>query len=87
MPTYVYKVKNSNQTFEYKQSINDKPLEFLPKDIEGYDETNPKEVERILTPNVNFLFHGSGFYETDYKKSEKKVDSSCSTNSCACSTN
>ena len=64
MPTYVYKVKNSNQTFEYKQSINDKPLEFLPKDIEGYDETNPKEVERILTPNVNFLFHGSDLSNT-----------------------
>jgi len=75
MPTYVYKVKNTDFVFEYKQSINDDALKFLPSDIQGYDESNPQEVERIITSNVNFIFQGSGFYQTDYKQSAPKAES------------
>lgn len=75
MPTYVYKVKNSDFVFEYKQSINDDALKFLPADIQGYDENKPQEVERIITSNVNFIFQGSGFYQTDYKQSAAKTES------------
>ncbi len=91
MPTYVYKVKDSDYTFEYKQSIKDEPLKYVPEDVEGFDAHNPKEVERVLTSNVNFIFNGSGFYQTDYKPSndsKKETSSSCSTpSSCACSVN
>lgn len=79
MPTYVYKVKDSDFVFEYKQSINDDALKFLPSDMPGYEENNPKEVERIITSNVNFIFQGNGFYQTDYKQSAPKVESKSST--------
>jgi predicted nucleic acid-binding Zn ribbon protein len=75
MPTYTYKVKDTDFIFEYKQSIKDDALKFLPSDIEGYDENNPKEVERVLTSNVNFIFQGSGFYQTDYKNTSSKPTS------------
>jgi predicted nucleic acid-binding Zn ribbon protein len=88
MPTYVYKVKNSDFTFEYKQSIKEEPLKYLPKDIQGYDAKNPVEVERVLTSNVNFIFNGTGFYNTDYKSSNKGNSNSCeSPSSCACAVN
>ena len=72
MPTYVYKVKRTEKMFEYKQSINDEALKFVPEDVDLFDKDNPQEVERVLTSNVSFIFHGSGFYETDYKKSSNK---------------
>lgn len=91
MPTYTYK-SDSGEYFDYRQSINDEPLEFWPKDVPGYDPENPKKVKRAIAKNVNVLFNGSGFYETDYKKSsgsssETKSDASaaaCSPASCAC---
>lgn len=79
MPTYVYKVKDSDFVFEYKQSINDDALKFLPSDMPGYEENNPKEVERIITSNVNFIFQGNGFYQTDYKQSAPKAESKSTT--------
>lgn len=84
MPTYVYKIKNTNRTFEYKQSIKDDALKYLPSDVEGYDRNNPIEVERVLTHNVNFVFNGSGFYQTDYKNTSNSNTESCASNSCAC---
>lgn len=93
MPTYVYKVKDSDFTFEYKQSIKDEPLKFLPEDVQGYDEKHPKEVERILTSNVNFIFNGSGFYQTDYKPStsneasKETSSASCASGACGCAVN
>lgn len=84
MPTYVYKIKNTNKTFEYKQSIIDDALKYLPSDVEGYDSKNPIEVERVLTHNVNFVFNGSGFYQTDYKNTSNSKAESCASNSCAC---
>lgn len=73
MPTYTYKAKVTGEIFEYRQSINDKPLQYWPVDVPGFDPDNPKEVERIISQNVNVIFNGKGFYQTDYKlKSENK---------------
>jgi putative FmdB family regulatory protein len=32
------------------------------------------ELERLLPTGVGFVFKGSGFYETDYKRKERKED-------------
>lgn len=85
MPTYIYKIKNTDKTFEYKQSIKDEPLKFVPEDVDGFDKNNPLEVERVLTSNVNFIFNGTGFYQTDYKNSSKSE--SCASGACGCAVN
>jgi len=61
MPTYDYKCNNCGYKFEYFQSINDNPLTKCPK-CGG-------EVKRLIGAGSRPIFKGSGFYETDYKKS------------------
>lgn len=61
MPTYDYKCNNCGYKFEYFQSINDNPLTKCPK-CGG-------EVKRLIGSGSRPIFKGSGFYETDYKKS------------------
>lgn len=85
MPTYTYKAVDSGEVFDYRQSINDEALEYWPEDVPGYDPKNPKRVKRAIAKNVNVLFNGSGFYETDYKSPSKSADSSSESNANACS--
>ena len=61
MPTYEYKCDNCGYAFEEFQSMNDEPLTSCPK-CEG-------KVQRLIGAGSGLIFKGSGFYLTDYKKS------------------
>jgi putative FmdB family regulatory protein len=61
MPTYEYKCDSCGFLFEEFQSMNDKPIDKCPK-------CNGK-VQRLIGAGAGMIFKGSGFYLTDYKKS------------------
>ena len=61
MPIYEYKCTNCGHIFEELRSISD-----------GEGATCPKcgaPAKKIFSGSVGFIFKGSGFYITDYKKS------------------
>lgn len=69
MPTYDYKCKECDHTFEYFQAMSDAPLELCPQ-CEG-------NVRRLVSGGSGLIFKGSGFYLTDYAKkdsSKKKTE-------------
>ena len=62
MPTYEYACAACGNEFERFESITAKPDKSCPK-------CNKKKAERRISGGGGFLFKGSGFYVTDYKKS------------------
>jgi putative FmdB family regulatory protein len=60
MPTYDYQCLECGHTFDAFQMMKDKPLRKCP-------ECNGK-VKRLLGTGAGLIFKGSGFYETDYKR-------------------
>lgn len=58
MPTYEYK-REDGSTFEYRQGINDAPLETCP-------ETGQK-VKRIISGGGGVVYKGDGWYVKEYK--------------------
>ncbi|MCX7983919.1 MAG: zinc ribbon domain-containing protein [Bacteroidetes bacterium] len=62
MPTYQYRCSQCNYEFEEFQSINDEPLVKCPSCTEP-------QLKRLLSGGTGLIFKGSGFYLTDYKKS------------------
>ncbi len=74
MPTYVYR-REDRTTFEIEQRITEDSLETCP--------TTGQAVKRVITGGTGLIFKGSGFYLTDYartngsdKKSTTKSDDS-----------
>jgi len=65
MPTYEYKCHDCGYTFEKFQGIKDAPLKKCPK-------CNGK-VQRLIGSGAGIIFKGSGFYATDYAKSNSPV--------------
>ncbi len=63
MPTYDYKCINGHE-FEELQGINDPSILNCPQ--------CGKEAKRIIGSGSGLMFKGSGFYITDYKKSDSK---------------
>jgi len=61
MPTYEYKCQICGYMFEIFQSMKDKPATKCP-------ECNGK-VQRLISGGAGVIFKGSGFYATDYAKS------------------
>ncbi len=61
MPTYDYKCDKCGYVFEEFQSMSEKPLTKCPK-CSG-------RVHRLIGAGAGLIFKGSGFYLTDYKKS------------------
>ncbi len=61
MPTYEYECKECQYRFEEFQKITDKPLSTCPK-CKG-------QLRRLISGGIGLIFKGSGFYVTDYKKS------------------
>lgn len=61
MPTYEYECINCKYIFEEFQKITDKPLHRCPK-CRG-------KLRRLISGGAGLIFKGSGFYITDYKKS------------------
>lgn len=68
MPTYVYR-RADGTTFEIQQRITEDPLKSCP--------TTGQPVTRVISGSAGLIFKGSGFYLTDYVRSD---DGSKSTN-------
>jgi len=67
MPTYEYECSKCSHRFEEFQNITAKPLKRCP-------ECSGK-LRRIISGGAGLIFKGSGFYVTDYKKSNLPVKS------------
>ena len=61
MPTYEYECRKCGHRFEKFQSITAAPVKTCPQ-CKG-------RVARLLSGGAGIIFKGSGFYQTDYKKS------------------
>ncbi len=61
MPTYEYECLDCKHTFEEFQKITDEPLKQCPK-CGG-------KIRRLISGGAGLIFKGSGFYVTDYKRS------------------
>lgn len=64
MPNYDYVCTACGRDFEFFQSMNDAPLTQCPT----CDEPSLK---RKIGTGAGIIFKGTGFYQTDYKKSSK----------------
>jgi putative FmdB family regulatory protein len=62
MPTYEYECDNCSHSFEILQLMLDQKLKKCP-------ECNKLKLHRLIGSGAGIIFKGSGFYETDYKKS------------------
>lgn len=60
MPTYIYR-REDGTTFEIEQRITEDALETCP--------TTGQAVTRVITGGTGLIFKGSGFYLTDYARS------------------
>ena len=60
MPTYEYECRKCGHRFERFQSITAAPVKTCPE-CRG-------KVVRLLSGGAGIIFKGSGFYQTDYKK-------------------
>ena len=60
MPTYDYKCKACEHTFEEFQMMSDPELRKCP-------ECGKLKLERLIGGGAGFLFKGSGYYVTDYR--------------------
>ncbi len=63
MPTYEYECTHCGYRFEAFGKITANPLNKCPK--------CEKKVKRLISGGSGFIFKGSGFYATDYRKREK----------------
>jgi putative FmdB family regulatory protein len=68
MPTYDYACEACGHEFERFESITAAPSKTCPK-------CKKSKAKRLISAGGGFLFKGSGFYVTDYKKSG--VSKSC----------
>ena len=73
MPTYDYDCPTCNQTFEVFQSITAPPLEACP--------TCGGKVQRRIHGGTGLIFKGSGFYLTDYKKTNSSPEGTATSKS------
>ena len=62
MPTYQYRCKSCSFEFEELQKNSDKPLKTCPS-------CKKETLVRNIGGGAGLVFKGSGFYQTDYKKS------------------
>ncbi len=61
MPTYEYQCLDCDRKVEYFQSIHEPPVTECPS-CHG-------KMSRLVSSGTGLIFKGSGFYITDYKKS------------------
>jgi len=67
MPTYEYQCEACGRKVEYFQYISEAPVTECP--------TCHGHLSRLVSAGVGLIFKGSGFYITDYKKSNGSVGS------------
>ena len=65
MPTYDYHCDACSHEFEEFQYIKDAPLKKCP-------ECGKKTLRRLIGGGGAIVFHGSGFYQTDYRSDSYK---------------
>ncbi|MBC8421850.1 MAG: zinc ribbon domain-containing protein [Pelagibacteraceae bacterium] len=68
MPIYEYKCPTCGLEKEILQGMND-PNPLCPKCCYNPDATGSAEIMKKKISKSAFHFKGSGFYQTDYKKS------------------
>jgi len=66
MPNYDYECKHCNKHFEIFQSMNDEHIKVCP-------ECGKSGFKRLIGSGAGVIFKGSGFYATDYAKSNSPV--------------
>ena len=64
MPIYEYQCDDCNHVLDALQKVNDKPLVDCP-------ECGKKYLRRLISA-PNFRLKGEGWYETDFKKENRK---------------
>ena len=69
MPTYEYRCKSCGYEFEEFQTMSSDPLIMCPKCAKP-------TLKRLMSSGVGLIFKGSGFYATDYQKSNTSTSSS-----------
>ena len=62
MPTYDYECKKCGHRLEAFQYFSEKPLKKCPA-------CGKRSLNRLIGTGAAVIFKGSGFYETDYKRS------------------
>lgn len=62
MPTYDYVCDACGHAFEHFQSMSSKVLRTCPT-------CKKRKLRRLIGSGAGVIFKGSGFYQTDYKKS------------------
>jgi len=62
MPTYDYVCEACGHAFEHFQSMSSRRLRKCPS-------CGERKLERLVGSGSGVIFKGSGFYETDYKRS------------------
>ena len=60
MPTYEYECQKCGHAFEAFQQMSAQPLKSCPE-CKG-------KLRRLISSGAGFIFKGSGFYATDYRK-------------------
>jgi putative FmdB family regulatory protein len=73
MPIYEYQCQNCGHLFEELQSMKEAPLVTCPK-------CGKNELKKLIGSG-GIIFKGSGFYQTDYKKSGSKKENIDTTSS------
>jgi putative FmdB family regulatory protein len=63
MPTYEYLCRKCGHTFEEFQSMSEEPLTRCP-------ECGTDNLARVMGAGGGIIFKGSGFYVTDYRKTD-----------------
>jgi putative FmdB family regulatory protein len=64
MPIYEYRCEGCGQKLEKLQKVSDPPLTDCPA-------CGRQTLKKVISP-VGFRLKGSGWYETDFKKGDKK---------------
>ncbi|PIU44694.1 MAG: FmdB family transcriptional regulator [Ignavibacteriales bacterium CG07_land_8_20_14_0_80_59_12] len=67
MPTYQYKCRSCGHEYEELQPITAEPLKKCP-------HCGKYSLKRVIS-GAGLIFKGSGFYQTDYKKSRASTAS------------
>jgi len=67
MPTYEYECPSCPDIVEAFQSMNDAPLATCPR-------CGQAGLRRLIGRGAGIIFKGSGFYETDYRRSAAKKE-------------
>ena len=70
MPTYEYTCAGCGHEFERFESIIAAPNKVCPK-------CKTKKAERRISGGGGFIFKGSGFYVTDYKRKHANPTETC----------